>query len=350
MVPTPSDKEPLPSFEAPNTEEVNFDYPIHDDATLDSELIELPNEPELPSLEHAHPMIEVEAPSFASAPDPTEAPDLTDPPAFQDDHALVDFPTEEELTLPEEDNDPLGNEAFASLDASWDEDEDDDLAWVNDKKRGRRIAAGLLLAVLLLLTTKLFMDRRAEEDPVPEGPETIALAELPEEAIEVIDENDEPAEGPSENATAEEEPPAEEPPAVRKPEAAPTPAASPRRKSANSSEPESTPSQRQLTQKAREAQTRRGPQPTTAADFVDRGRQAISEGDYNAARLYYLDAVDMEPQNAAANQGLAFAALQQGDTPFAIRHFCTTLSLTSPTSSMAQETRRALEDLNAECP
>ena len=101
---------------------------------------------------------------------------------------------------------------------------------------------------------------------------------------------------------------------------------------------------------AREANVRRGPQPKTAADFVDRGRQAISEGDYNAARIYYLDALDMEPDNAAANQGLGFAALRQGDTQFAVRHFCIALSLTSPTSSMARETQRELSTLDQKCP
>ena len=351
FAPAHSVPDPTPSFEAPNTEEVNFDYPIHDDATLDSELIELPEEPELPSLEHALPMIEAEAPSFAPAvnPDPTEAPELAVPESYGADHALVDFPTEDELTLSEDDNDPVGSEAFASLDASWDEDDDDDLAWVNDKKRGRRIAAALLLTVLLLLTAKLFMDRRAEQPAEEEDADTIELAALPEDAIEVTEERPDATDEANENqeeAPDEAEKAADAPP----PAAAPEPKPAPRATRSSSSTSSPAPNQQQLTQKAREAQTRRGPQPTTAADFVDRGRQAISQGDYNAARLYYLDAVDMEPSNAAANQGLAFAALQQGDIPFAIRHFCTTLTLTSPTSSMAQETQRALNELNAECP
>jgi len=177
------------------------------------------------------------------------------------------------------------------------------------------------------------------------------LKSNPDEAIEVITESPD-AEEPDPEKESEEEPADRAQDVVEAPTPAPKPAPAPRAKrsspSSSSSAPE--PNQEQLSRTAREAQTRRGPQPTTAADFVDRGRQAISEGDYNAARLYYLDAVDMEPQNAAANQGLAFAALQQGDTPFAIRHFCIALNLSSPNSSMAQETQRALNDLNTECP
>ena len=338
IAPNLSELDAAALFDAPNTGEVDFDYPLNDDSTLDSELIELPKEPGLPSLSHARSMVDVEVPGFV------------------DEQLLSDFPTEDELTLSEEeeDVDPLGNEIFASLDSDWDEDDEDDLAWVNDKKRGRRIVAALLLFVLILLTGKLFLERKAKNERIADNLASMELKSNPDEAIEVITEPDdkeatdpdkEDEEAP-EDLTAEV---VETPAPAPKPAPAPTPRAK-RSSSSSTSSSAPEPNQAQLSRTAREAQTRRGPQPTTAADFVDRGRQAISEGDYNAARLYYLDAVDMEPQNAAANQGLAFAALQQGDAPFAIRHFCIALNLSSPNSSMAQETQRALNDLNTECP
>jgi len=351
--PFPTEEVPLPptpivtnlkeleaqSFQAPDTEEVPFDFPQNDDHTLDAPKIDLPSEPSLPTLSHAQDMVDAPGPTFA-----------------EDEHP--DFPTEEELMMLGEDDlesedhdqDPLGNQLFASVESEWDTgEEDDDLAWVTDKKRTRRIVVGMLLLVLIGLTAKLIMDRRADRS---EGPilAQVGEQELPEgatEAPEALDaadaaspEDTTPSPEAEKEAVEETPPPKTEskpkdPPPAR--QAAPAP-----------STDDGAQDRRAAT--ARQAKAKRGPQPKTAADFVDRGRQAISEGDYNTARVHYLEAVFMEPQNATANQGLAFAALKQGDAPFAIEYFCKALKSSAPTSSVAQETRQALSDLNAECP
>jgi hypothetical protein len=318
-----------PKFTAPDTEEVPFDFPVKDDQTLDAPILDLPAKPTLPTLAHAQDMVDAPGPSFADHPD---------------------FPTEEELLIlenEEPEDDPLGNQLFASVESDWDTGEDEEeLAWVSDKQRGRRVVMGLLLLILVGLTTKLILDRRAQMDSEP----TIQAAMTPvtgEEGSAEAHGTDEEAsstdgEGELVEAEAEEEVPT---PVVK--EEVPAQVVAKAEKPKPPADPEA---QARRVDAARQAKAKRGPQPKTVADFVDRGRQAIKEGDYNTARVHYLEAVHIEPQNAAANQGLAFAALKQGDAPFAIEYFCRALKSSAPTSSVAKETRQALNDLNAECP
>jgi hypothetical protein len=326
-------------FEAPNTEEVSFDYPLSDDHTLDAPKIDLDSEPRLRTLAHAQDMIEAPGPTFAD-----------------DDHP--DFPTEDELLILEEeeqDKDPLGNELFASVESDWDDGiEDDDLAWVSAKKKNRRIVLGLMLVILMGLTGKLILDRKARS--------ASSSADTPAAMITANNDEASAASAPSDlSADSEENPDApendegtaeapEEIVEVQKVKPKAAPKAPRSAKPAQSTKPADPNTQTRRAKVAKQAEAKRGPQPKTASDFVDRGRQAISEGDYNTARIHYLEAVFMDPQNAAANQGLAFAALQQGDTPFAVNHFCKALKLSQPTSAIANETRETLANLNEECP
>jgi outer membrane biosynthesis protein TonB len=238
------------------------------------------------------------------------------------------------------------------VDSDWDDGiEDEDLAWVSNKKKTRRIVLGLLLLTLATLTGKLIMDRIARS-PATTSTAIAASQDDPQTVVQV----DRP---PNESRKSEERP-APEAEAV-KPEAAKPEAAKPEKvktatKRPSVKKPAPQPAaqdpgaQARRAKAAKEAAAKRGPQPKTAADFVDRGRQAIQQGDYNAARIHYLEAVFMEPSNAAANQGLAFAALEQGDQSFAVIHFCKALRLSPPTSSLAKETHKTLANLNEKCP
>jgi hypothetical protein len=340
--PFPTEEVPLPptpiatnlkhfstAFTAPNTEEVPFDFPLSDDQTLEAPKIDLAPEPSLPSLSHAQDMVDAPGPTFA------------------DDQP--DFPTEEELLVleeePENDPDPLGNQLFASVESDWDDGiEDEDLAWVSDKKHSRRIVLGLLLLTLSALTGKLLMNRKAS------SPSTTTTANVPpQDEAKAMTQADPPANEISkpEEETLKEETLKKEKPKAEKPKAEKPVAKRPSPEKNVAKDPGA---QARRAKAAKEAAVKRGPQPKTAADFVDRGRQAIVLGDYVAARIHYLDAVGMEPNNAAANQGLAFAALKQGDESFAVTHFCKALSLSNPTSSMAKEAHKNLAKLNEKCP
>ena len=324
-------KDFLPDFEAPNTEEVPFDFPLRDDQTLETPKIELAPEPGLPSLSHAQDMVDAPGPTFAD-----------DPP---------DFPTEEELLVleeePENDPDPFGKEFFASVDSDWDDGiEDEDLAWVSNKKKTRRIVLGLLLLTLATLTGKLIMDRIARSTATT----STAIASSQDAPNESSKSEEKPAPE-SEAVKPEKVKPEAAKPEAAKPEKVKTVAKRPSvKKPAPQPAAQDPGAQARRAKAAKEAAAKRGPQPKTAADFVDRGRQAIQQGDYNAARIHYLEAVFMEPSNAAANQGLAFAALQQGDQSFAVIHFCKALRLSPPTSSLAKETHKTLAKLNEKCP
>jgi hypothetical protein len=325
-------------FEAPSTEEVPFDYPLSDDHTLDAPKIDLKPEPGLPTLSHARDMIDAPGPTFAEENHPS-------------------FPTEEELLILEDeepDKDPLGNELFAAVSSDWDDGiEDDDLAWVSGKKKNRRMFLGLMLVVLTGLTANLILNRKSQSTP-PEDNTTatmIAKNDAEPSAPSALVASDLPTDSEEEPEKPEEKSSTEEPEVstqAAKPKAAPqTP---PSAKPVQRSKPADPNTQDRRSKLAKQAEAKRGPQPKTANDFVDRGRQATADGDYRTARIHYLDAVFMDPQNAAANQGLAFAALKQGDTPFAVNHFCKALKVSQPTSSIANEIRETLARLNEECP
>jgi hypothetical protein len=331
-----------PQFEPPNTEEVPFDFPIRGDHTLEAPKIELSPEPGLPRLSHAQDMVDAPGPTFAD-----------DPP---------DFPTEEELLVlaeEEPDSDPLGNALFASVESDWDDGiEDEDLEWINDKKRTRRIVMGLLLVILAGLTGKLILDRKAANTPSTAGTTAgLTTASLEVQAIPQEGELVEiPAEAPPRAESDEiSAPPSSgtfQPPATPKADVKQATArkATPKLAAKPAPSSQEAKTQARRAKAAKEAAAKQGPQPKTASDFVDRGRQAINQGDYDTARIHYLEAVFMAPGNAAAQEGLAFAALRQGDQSFAVNHFCKALSLSPPTSSMAKEIQKKLAGLNEECP
>ena len=98
-----------------------------------------------------------------------------------------------------------------------------------------------------------------------------------------------------------------------------------------------------------EIPAKRGPKAKTAADHMDRGRQAIKQGKYNEARIHYLEAVEMEPRNPEALNGLAFAAQGQNDLSFATLRYCEALKLSKPSSALAKNIRNQLSKIKAEC-
>jgi Flp pilus assembly protein TadD len=207
----------------------------------------------------------------------------------------------------------------------------------------------LLLLTLGTLTGKLIMNRKASSASttitasVPPQDEAKAMTQAGPPANEISKTEEEKPE----EETLEEEKPKAEKPKAEKPKAEKPVVKRPSPEKNAAKDPGA---QARRAKAAKEAAVKRGPQPKTAADFVDRGRQAIVLGDYVAARIHYLEAVFMEPNNAAANQGLAFAALKQGDESFAVTHFCKALSLSNPTSSMAKEAHKNLATLNEKCP
>ena len=333
----------IPNFSAPATEETPFDYPIVDESTLEAPKIELPSEPSLPSLANAQDMIEAPGPSFA-----------------EDEHP--DFPTEEELTLFDDEvpsqsqsNEPL----FSDVEADWDNDFEEELAWVSDKKKTRRIALGLILLILCAFTGKMLSEKmgtpketQGAENPsstTPQNPVSTAQSQGEEQENSVVDSID----GEQKNTTTTTQP--DEKPTKKEPkvEVTSTPIPKPKAKKANAvvvAPKSNTKSlQRKASATARKENAKRGPKATTAADHMDRGRQALTQGKFNEARIHYLEAVALEPKNPEAVHGLAFAAHGQNDISFATNKYCEALGLSNPSSAVAKETRKKLSELKADC-
>ena len=318
-------------FEPPATEEIPFDRPHTDEqATVASmtaqqsvsEPIFTPK-PETPEL--ALPVLEENEVTSGSIYDQY--------PSFSD----TDLPTEEELNITEETDD---DHAIAFVDEDWPTEQmglDDDLEWISAKQQKQRVILGLVFVVLIGITAKTISNMRSEPAPV----EVSAPVELDAaDSLETVDDGTESAElDPDEAATdenadevEESEPARAAAPAVREqsPTARATPASTTPAPAVRSSPPPPR-------------------EPETASSFITTGRESMAEGDYRAARFAFLEAVAIEPQNPQANHGLAFAAHQQNDIPFAMRYYCRALELAQPSSALANDNQSSLDDLHVEC-
>ena len=327
----------IPNFAAPSTEETPFDYPELDESTLEAPKIELPAEPSLPSLANAQDMVEAPGPSFA-----------------EDKHP--DFPTEEELTLFDDDepSQPAADEPlFSDVEADWDDDFEDELAWVSDKKKTRRIALGLILLGLCVFTGKIVSEKMgdAKNTQSAENPSaTTQKAAVPTTPLKGEEQEEPPADQPNASQETVEEPEKNQSPKKQpKIEVTSTPIPKAKKQQSNAPKSDTKDLQKKASAKALKEKAKRGPKAKTAADHMDRGRQALKQGKFNEARIHYLEAVEMEPKNPEAVHGLAFAAHGQRDLSFATSKYCEALKLSNPSSALAKETRQKLSELKAEC-
>jgi tetratricopeptide (TPR) repeat protein len=322
-------------FTPPATEEIPFDEPHTDEHATTASMI----------AQHAvsEPIFAQETVATPEPPaeiktEPAEPSIFDQYPSFSDS----DLPTEEELQIatdePEDEpkDEPKDEHDIAFVDEDWPTEQmhlDDDLEWVSAKQKNQRIALGLVLLVLIGITTKTFLGMNSEPtvDESAAALEVVAteLGEIAE--VDATDDLDEPAEvlaaensaeadGPVSPASTESEPPA------------------PRASRASTAQ---APPVRRAPPPARE--------PETAESFMTTGRESMSEGDYRAARFAFLEAVAIEPQNPEANHGLAYAAHRQNDIPFAMRYYCRALSLAQPNSALSTEIQSSLNSLHLEC-
>ena len=82
---------------------------------------------------------------------------------------------------------------------------------------------------------------------------------------------------------------------------------------------------------------------------TDKGWSAVQSGDYNTARLVFVEAVAAKPGDADAHFGLGYAAHRQGDDSTAIRHYCKALKLAPGNREIQQEAKSLLSSLDATC-
>lgn len=82
---------------------------------------------------------------------------------------------------------------------------------------------------------------------------------------------------------------------------------------------------------------------------TDKGWSAVQTGDYNQARLVFVEAVAAKPGDADAHFGLGYAAHRQGDDATAIRHYCKALKLAPGNREIQQEATSLLSSLDATC-
>lgn|GEM_PF-6282891 len=338
-------------FTPPATEEIPFDRPNTDEKAITaSELSQQPaSEPTFSTA--------VDTLMSTLPPEPetsTEPKDLTTEatttsiydqyPSFSE----TDLPTEEELQVAS--SEPEEDHSIAFIDEDWPTEQmelSEDLEWVSAKKQKNRIVVGLVLILLLGITTKTIVGMSNEptsDESIPEGivdawPEGLANAEEESEEVEAQEDADGSAEAEAEgeaqedaggSVEANEE--ANEATAVNVPE------------------PQAQPARSQAAPTVRRTPPATQSQPTEdAGSYMTAGREAMAEGNYRAARIAFLDAVDIEPQNPEANHGLAYAAHRQDDIPFAMRYYCRALSLAQPGSALAADIQSSLDSLHLEC-
>ena len=77
--------------------------------------------------------------------------------------------------------------------------------------------------------------------------------------------------------------------------------------------------------------------------------RSVQSGDYNQARLVFVEAVAAKPGDADAHFGLGYAAHRQGDDATAIRHYCKALKLAPGNREIQQEATSLLSSLDATC-
>ncbi|MFT5582951.1 MAG: hypothetical protein ACI9VR_000528 [Cognaticolwellia sp.] len=105
---------------------------------------------------------------------------------------------------------------------------------------------------------------------------------------------------------------------------------------------------------ARDKERRASAEPRTApkapAVNTEKGWSAVQTGDYNQARLVFVEAVAARPGDADAHFGLGYSAHRQGDDATAIRHYCKALRLAPGNREIQQEATSLLSSLDATCP
>ncbi len=314
-------------FFPPATEEIPFDKPHTDEVSITAS-IAAQQEVSEPIFGYED---ETPAPTLPAEikNDETTASIYDEYPSFSD----TDMPTEEELLVATDEE--VDDHSVAFIDEDWPTEQmgmDDDLEWVSAKQKKQRIFLGIVLITLIGLTSKTYLNM--QNDPPPTAA-TAAVEETVEDPIELID-------GEEVNELVNEETNEVADIVVEANEPESTVPVAPQQPAQRASSPART---------TQSPPARRAPvQETESADsFMSSGRESMAEGDYRSARIAFLDAVDIEPQNPEANHGLAYAAHRQDDIPFAMRYYCRALSLAQPGSALASDIQSSIDSLHLEC-
>ena len=218
------------------------------------------------------------------------------------------------------------------------EPEKDTLAWEEDRAERRQRLAIVAVIMLLLVGGGAWwwmqQDAPAEAEPVlVDAQDPSGEGEQPEGSE--VDPDAASTETPTSPET-EPTPPVGDPPAA---EVTPAPKDPPAQATAPKQTPRNPPAERKPARK---------PAPKVAS--TDAGWEAMGSGDFNGARLIFVEAVAANPRNADAHYGLGYAAFKQGDEATAIRHYCKALELGPQNREIQQTIPSLLSNLGASCP
>lgn len=101
-----------------------------------------------------------------------------------------------------------------------------------------------------------------------------------------------------------------------------------------------------------EAAPEAAPEPAvgvTAATFSAAGWKAINAGEYGQARVEFVEAVALAPQDPDAHYGLAYAADRQGDQATAVRHYCQALAFGRADVELTRDVEALVRKIGAAC-
>ncbi len=346
-----------------------------------------------------------EAPALGGAAEPEgaaaeqEVPPPRSPPELEGAENLdLSRPIDTDLLFPEERKDKDRGALLST--ALGDNEDEDDLAWTQDRK-DKRLRL-VLLAIVMICAGALGykgMNLRSEEGaepPATEAPGHPAEPEWPAKAE--VAEKPTPEPTPEPEPTAEPTAPVAEPAPVEKPAPAvasvapsPTPATTapqpqtpraaprPEPKPEPEPEPEPEPAPRARAEPpapatrsappvsespespwgatTSSAQPEPEPEPEpiqvddgpTAREYADSGWSALGAKDYGKARGEFVEAIALAPKDADAHYGLAYAAHKQGDIATSVRHYCKALRFGSSDRDLQLEVQSLLDQLGATC-
>ena len=346
MTPPPTLEEP--EFTPPATEEIPFDDPFSEeiplmgDSTREPEFMPSPK-PASESLSETMPALGEEAlleqyPTFGEGEPPTEEEPLPesfsspfDDPfgATASEPAHVPAAPSAPAPMPEPEPAPeIPSYNFDEEDWPTEQLVDHELDWVEGKRKKNRLVFGVVFLALAGFAGKTILSGK-DEAPAGDVEEVVEVAEVAENIPEEAPPEAAPDVEEIEEVVVEEPPPAP----------APAPPPPPQVQERRTPPPAPAPAPRRASR-----------EPETLDDFLSLGREAMSSGDYREARMAFLEATAIDPSSAPAFHGLAFAAQQQNDAPFALINYCKALRLSAAGSALQSEVRDALTSMHAECP
>jgi hypothetical protein len=238
----------------------------------------------------------------------------------------------------------------------------DELAWEADRNQRRtRLGRGIGVVMLLVLIAAVYWVAELPGDPAGAGEQVLDEARegsdppgqastSPDPATdEGVDQGDQGSADQATDAQAAADQAAADQAAADQAAADQAAADQAAADQAAADQADKATRERAAVDKGRRASAEPRTKPKAPGVNVDDGWAAVQTGDYNRARLVFVEAVAMRPGDADAHYGLGYSAQRQGDDATAIRHYCKALKLAPGNREIQQTATSLLSSLNATC-